>query len=466
VIHPTRVQQLNDRPPDSRGGYVLYWMQASQRAEWNHALEYAAGWANELAKPLVVAFGLTDDYPDANERHYAFMLEGLRDVRAAVARRRIKFVVRRGSPPEVATELARKAALLVCDRGYLRHQKRWRDDVADAVPVRVVQVETDVVVPVEAVSDHPEFAARTLRPKLHKLWPEYLKPVRRVPLRASSLTLRLPSDVDVTGVDATLAALKIDRTVPRSAHFLGGSAAAHALLDRFLHDRLAGYAEHRSEPSVTGTSTLGGYLHFGQISPLEVALKARACAAAPACSRDGFLEELLVRRELAVNFVHYCPNYDAYDALPAWARRTLEGHAADARPRAYSRAELEAANTHDPYWNAAQREMVLTGHMHNSMRMYWGKKVLEWKRRPREAYDDLMYLNNKYFLCGRGPNAYANVAWVFGLHDRPWGPARPVFGTVRYMNSAGLDRKFDMDAYVSKVTALEDAYAAGPAEAP
>ena len=271
-----------------------------------------------------------------------------------------------------------------------------------------------------------------------------------MPLKVASLKLRIAGDVDVSDPAAALARLKIDRSVSRSGRFRGGSVAAHKVLDHFLTKRLNGYAENRREPADGATSTMSAYLHFGQISPLEIALKVKARRGVPGADRDAYLEELLVRRELAVNFVHFCPNYDSFDAVPAWAKRTLADHESDNRETLYTRAQLEAAATHDRYWNAAQTEMVRTGFMHNSMRMYWGKKVLEWKRTPREAFEGVLYLNNRYFLCGRDPVAYANVAWVFGLHDRPWGPARPVFGTVRYMNAAGLERKFDMEAYVEQ----------------
>ena len=454
MIQPSRVQVLNDAPADSQGRYVLYWMQQSQRAQYNPALEYAAGEANRLKLPLVVGFGLMDDYPEANERHYAFLLEGLRDVGAALRQRGVKFLVRRGAPADVAVELARDAALVVCDRGYLRHQRRWRDDVADRTPRRVVQVEGDVVVPVEAASDKQESGARTLRPKLRKLWDEYLKPLRTVNVEHPSLRLRVSGDVDVSDPDAALAQLKVDRGVRRSPHFRGGSVAAGRLLSEFIAGKLDGYATRRNEPAAGATSTLAAYLHFGQISPLEIALRIRASRRGSEEDRSAYLEELLVRRELAANFVHFCPDYDAWEAVPAWARRTLEEHRSDKRYHLYAAQQLEAAATHDRYWNAAQREMVLTGFMHNYMRMYWGKKVLEWTESPRKAYEITLYLNNKYFLCGRDPNAYANVAWVFGLHDRPWGPRRPVFGTVRYMNDKGLERKFDIEAYVRKVEAL------------
>ena len=447
MVHAERVRLLNDAPENPGGQYVLYWMQASQRPQYNHALEYAAARANALGKPLVVAFGLMDDYPEATERHYAFMLEGLRDVAAGLRARRVKFVVRRGSPPEVAVELARRAALLVCDRGYLRHQRRWRDHVADRAAVAVAQVESDVLVPVETASDRQEYAARTLRPKHRRHWETFLAPLKPVRLEADALRLKLGGDVDAEDVEGTLAKLRIDRSVKRSGAFEGGAAAGARLLRRFLAHHLSGYAEGRREPAAGATSKLSAYLHFGQLSPVQIAVQVLRSAAPPE-DRDAYLEELLVRRELAVNFVHYRADYDRYEGLPAWAKRTLESREGDARPSVYTRDDLERSATHDAYWNAAQRQMARTGFMHNSMRMYWGKKVLEWKRTPRQAYDDLLYLNNRYFLCGRDPNAYANVGWVFGLHDRPWGPARLIFGTVRYMNAAGLERKFDMSAYV------------------
>ncbi len=447
-----RVRFLNDDPVCA-GQFVLYWMQASQRTEFNHALEYAAARTNELDVPLVVGFGLMDDYPEANARHYAFMLEGLRDVAVSLRKRGVHFVVRRGSPEKIAIQLSKHAALVVCDCGYQRHQKRWRDAVADQAGRRVLQVESDVVVPVEAASDKQEYAARTIRPRIHRRLDEFLKPVKRVKVRRTSLALRIASTIDVMNPQAALLKLKVDRSVDPSPKFIGGQVEARKRFTRFLKTNLAGYHERRNEPSAAATSAMSGYLHFGQVSPLDLALQVMA-SGAPAVDRESYLEELIVRRELSTNFVNYCDQYDRYESLPSWARKTLASHQKDKRPYVYSRAELETAQTHDPYWNAAQMEMVKTGFMHNYMRMYWGKKILEWKRKPQEAYADTLYLNNKYFLCGRDPNAYGNVAWIFGLHDRPWGPARKIFGTVRYMNSAGLERKFDMDAYVRYVDQL------------
>jgi deoxyribodipyrimidine photo-lyase len=454
MVHADRICDLNDKPIDDAGNFVLYWMQASQRTRFNFALEHAIAQANELKKPLVVCFGLMDDYPEANERHYAFMLEGLRDVHASLAERGILFVVKHGQPKDVAVHFARRAALVVCDRGYLKHQVAWRDHVADHAKVRVTQVEGDVVVPAERASTKHEIGARTLRPKIHKVWNEFLVELKPGKLKHPSLKLDVRGDLDVMGPAALLKKLKLDCSVAASPTFTGGEDAAAKLLKAFLKDKLPGYAEGRNEPAAGQSSTMSGYLHFGQIAPVELALAVRD-AKAPQADRDAYLEELIVRRELSVNFVTHNPRYDSYDGLPEWAKKSLAEHKADKRYHVYTRQQLEAAATHDPYWNAAQKEMNLTGFMHNYMRMYWGKKILEWTPDPREAYDATIYLNNKYFLCGRDPNAWANVAWVYGLHDRPWGPERPVFGLIRYMNDKGLERKFDIQKYVVKVDDLE-----------
>jgi deoxyribodipyrimidine photo-lyase len=448
------------RDGDARTGrsprYVLYWMQASQRVAYNHALAYAIRQANRLRLPVVACFGLMDDYPEANARHYLFLLQGLRDVAQELSRRRIAFVVRRGAPPRVALELSRRAALVVCDRGYTRHQRRWRDELADGATCPVHEVESDVVVPVEGASDKQEFAARTLRPKLHRQLDRFLVPVRMPRLERESLSLKIAGDVDVSDPDAALARLTVDQSVaPVPRYFIGGEREARQRLNEFVRHNLTGYAQGRNHPETPHTSTLAAYLHFGQISPIEVALAVRGADHAPAVDRHAFLEELIVRRELTVNYVHHCPRYDAYEGLPMWAKQTLARHASDPRQVRYSLAQLERAATHDEYWNAAQREMLITGYMQNAMRMYWGKKIIEWSPSPRAAYDRAVALNNKYFLCGRDPASWANVAWLFGLHDRPWGPERPIFGLVRYMNAHGLERKFDVAAYVERVNAMQ-----------
>ena len=445
-------QHLSERAM-RRGRYVLYWMQQSQRASFNPALEYAIEVANREDLPVLVAFGLMDHYPEANLRHYGFMLEGLREVAATLAERGIGFVVRRGAPNQVALALAADAALVVCDRGYLRHQKAWRADLASRLSCPVIQIEGDVVVPLEAASDKRELAARTLRPKLHRVWEGYLRPLADAPVRRRSLHLGIESELDLRAVDDVLCALGLDRSVPPVGRFRGGTGEARRRLREFVAARLDGYAARRGEPGAFQCSLLSPYLHFGQISPVEIALAVRYSEQGADTDRRAYLDELVVRRELAANFVHFEPRYDDYACLPGWARATLEQHRADRREHIYDRDQLERAATHDSYWNAAMREMVHTGYMHNHMRMYWAKKILEWTAGPADAFRTVLYLNNKYFLDGRDPSSYANVAWAFGLHDRPW-PERPVFGKVRYMNASGLERKFDMAAYLRAVDGL------------
>jgi deoxyribodipyrimidine photo-lyase len=460
TVQPARVKVLVECAPRAGGAYVLYWMQQAQRTRFNHALEYSIGRANELGLPVVVCFGLMDDYPEANARHYLFMLQGLADVRANLERRGIRFVVKRGGPGEVAVHYARGAALVVADRGYLRHQKAWRAEVAEAcarMGVGVAQVESDVVVPVEVASNKREYAARTIRPKIQRRLGEFLVGVKGRKVAKSALGLRVRGDVEVSDPARALAGLRVDRSVSTvERFFVGGEEAGRRRLTRFVRERLKGYDEGRNEPSADRTSHLSAYLHFGQVSAIELALAVRDARTGRGADGEAFLEELIVRRELAANFCEFTENYDAYDALPGWAKQTLREHERDARPAVYSDEELEQGRTADEYWNAAQREMVCTGFMHNYMRMYWGKRILEWSRTAREGYERTLRLNNKWFLCGRDVNAYANVGWIYGLHDRPWGPAREVFGTVRYMNAAGLRRKFDVAAYVERVKGLSE----------
>ncbi len=453
MIQPERIQQCNDRPVQ-KGRYVLYWMQASQRAILNHALEYAIRQGNQLNKPVVVLFGITDDFPEANERHYAFMLEGLAEVQKVLHKRGMSFVLRHQSPELAAIELATDASIVVTDVGYLRIQKAWRSQVAKMAHCPVVQVESDVIVPIQVAADKEAYAAATLRPKIQKHLQRYLVPVKETPLERDALGLRLKG-LNPQHVEKILSGLQIDRTVRPVSSFRGGTSNAQRLLDEFISQKLEHYSERRNDPSRDYGSHMSPYLHFGQISPLEIALKVSQVRGKPKEATEAYLEELVVRRELSMNFVNYNPDYDSFKALPDWAKATLKAHRKDRREYLYSRKQWQHARTHDPYWNAAQREMMITGKMHNYMRMYWGKKVLEWSKTPEEAYRTALYLNNKYELDGRDPNGFAGVAWCFGKHDRAW-KERPIFGKVRYMNAAGLRRKFDIEAYVRRIGSLSE----------
>ena len=448
MLHSERIQSLNETAERSNGRYVLYWLQQAQRVASNHALALAIDLANERGLPLVVAFGLMDDYPEANRRHYAFMLEGLAEVARELESRRLRFVLRHGSPDQVALDLAADAAVLVCDRGYLRHQRAWRQNVAERAGCRVVQVESDVVVPVEVASQKAEFGARTIRPKIERQRDHFLAALELPNAETSASGLDLAGDFDPADVDGTLARLKLDTTVGRVERFKGGASEARRRLELFIEEKLNGYADGRNEPVARQCSELSPYLHFGQISPLDLAIAAKKAKGVGQEDRASFLEELIVRRELAMNFVAFTPDYDQFSMLPDWAKKTMAEHGNDQREYVYSEKQLEAGETHDPYWNAAMREMRVSGYMHNYMRMYWGKKIIEWSKSHDEAFATTLRLNNRWFLDGRDPASFANVGWLFGLHDRAW-TERPVFGKRRYMNANGLKRKFDIDAYVA-----------------
>ncbi|MDD3118698.1 MAG: deoxyribodipyrimidine photo-lyase [Victivallales bacterium] len=445
MMDPERIRYLNDLPVRAAGRYVLYWMQAAQRVAWNPALEYAVAEANRRHLPLVVYFGLAPAFPEATRRSYAFMLEGLAETRTALAERNLPFILRLTSPPAGAIDLAAAAALVVADCGYTRLQRQWRAEVARHAGCPVVQIEGEVVVPVAVASTKEEYMARTLRPKLNRQLAQFLRvPEHEVPQYALK-PQELPGGIVWTRPDELLTRLHFDRHEAPSPVFRGGYRAARSRLQRFLATGLPRY-DRRNDPLAEASSRLSPYLHFGQISPLETAWRAQQTGA-PECA--AFLEELIVRRELAINYVVYNPDYERFAGLPDWARANLERHRTDRRPYDYDPATLEHAATHDAAWNAAQRELLDTGYMAGYLRMYWGKKILEWSADPAAAFRLCLELNNRYQLDGRDPNSYTGVAWCFGKHDRPW-PEHPVFGTVRTMTRSGMARKFDLDAYIRR----------------
>ncbi|AHM56049.1 deoxyribodipyrimidine photo-lyase Phr [Peptoclostridium acidaminophilum DSM 3953] len=451
MISQERVKILNDKNVVDNP-YVVYWMQSSQRAEYNHALEYAIHHANSLKKPLIVYFGITDFFPEANERHYYFMLEGLKEVKTELANRNIRMLIRRVSPEIGALEISSLAALMIVDRGYLRIERQWRDFLAQNAVCPVIQVETNVIVPVESASTKEEYSAATFRAKINKVLDSFISPLNETTVNLPSTDLEIPFvEFDVDDIESDAAQLEIDKAVRPVSFFKGGTSQAKKLLEDFISKKLPLYSKYRNEPGLDYSSEISPYLHFGQISPLYIF---RRLVDINQEDKKDFLEELIVRRELSMNFIIYNEKYDSYEAIPSWARSTLENHAADDREYLYALAELEESKTHDLYWNAAQKEMVLTGKMHGYMRMYWGKKILEWSATPEDAFKKAIYLNNKYCLDGRDPNSFAGVAWCFGKHDRPW-KEREIFGTVRYMNSKGLDRKFDMNKYLDKIAKLQ-----------
>jgi deoxyribodipyrimidine photo-lyase len=448
--HP-RVTVRRDAKPYAEGDCVVYWMQRAQRGLDNPALDVAIEAANELQKPLAVFFGLHPQYPNANLRHYTFLVEGLAETARRIAERGAAFVFRpfpKNNLLEFCQEV--KACLVVGDENPLREPENWRKSAAEKLHLPFWTVDADVVVPTKLFPKE-EYAARTIRPKIHRLLEVFLQPLNS-PQAHYQFKQKPPSEpIDEQKI---LATLPFDRSVQAVEHFKGGTDEALRRLRRFIQKRLASYHTARNFPHLDGTSSLSAYLHFGHISPLTIALAVKD-AAVPQEARDAYLEELIVRRELAINYVARNPHYDSLQGSPNWARQTLAERADDARPQLYSEAQLEAAATADELWNASQLEMLLTGKMHGYLRMYWAKKILEWTQTPAEAFDIAVRLNDKYELDGRDPNGYTGIAWAIGgKHDRPWAPRRPVFGLIRYMSAAGMNRKFDVKAYIEKIKAL------------
>ena len=450
IIPEERIKRLNVFDVKDRK-FVLYWMQSSHRTECNMALEYAFSWADKLDKPLVVFFGLARGFPEANSRHYTFMLEGLRNVEAQLEEIGVKFVVQTQSPELGIVDLSKDACFTVADKGYMKTLRQWYRYAAANMRCPLVQVEDNVVVPVEAASIKEEYSAATLRPKIQGKRERFLHTTRRRKPKKASSGLKIDS-VDLGDVDTVVSALGADKSVSKVRNVKGGSSEGAKLLRNFVENKLPVYPELKNDPTVDFTSNLSAYLHFGQISPVQIALDVLAADASYE-AKEVYLEELIVRRELAVNYIHFNENYDSFEGLPNWSKLTLNKHKADSREYLYMVEDLERAETHDPYWNAAQNQMRVTGKMHGYMRMYWGKKILEWIKTPQDAFKAALYLNDKYELDGRDPNGFTGVAWCFGKHDRPW-KERPVFGTVRFMNENGLRRKFDADKYVENVKRL------------
>ena len=448
-----RVRKRNTAEVRPGGQYVLYWCSRGRRAEWNHALEFAIRLANERRLPLLVFESLSCDYAEANARLHTFALQGVPEFAAALRRRGIGYCFhlprRKGEAIPIAAPLAAEAAAIVTDDHPL---ERPAADCGDAA---WYAVDASCIVPAHSIPQRA-YAAYSLRPKIRKLLPQFLLPVKQERVK-HRFTLPLPAfhtEVCAENVARLVAECEIDPSVTPVAATPGGRGAALHRLARFLEHGLRRYAREKNEPSAHATSGLSPYLRAGYISSLEVAMAVQQVAAEHRWIAGEFLEELIVRRELAFNFAWHARRLDSLRELPEWAQATLRKHRRDRRDPAYNGRQFAAARTHDDLWNAAQRELLLRGTIHGYYRMYWGKKILEWSRTPQEALATMIHLHDRYALDGQDPNTYANILWCFGLHDRPW-PERPVYGTVRSMSRAGMERKTNVAAYLEEIARLE-----------
>jgi deoxyribodipyrimidine photo-lyase len=428
-------------------GPVVYWMSRDQRVSDNWALLYAQSRALEMKQPLIVVFNKVKAFLGAGREHDLFMLKGLAQINQRLEELGIAFIILEGEPEISMVDFVEKiqGGLVVADFNPLSISREWKKSVADRIGISFKVVDAHNIVPYHQVSEKQEYAAYTIRPKLHKKLEEYLTEFPKLVYHPFALKqdssgyLQLLSQKTVSQLDRESLPIKVE----------SGEKAAMETLEDFIENRLSEY-HRRNDPNAGASSGLSPYLHFGQISAQRVALKI------PAENKNSqdFLEELIVRRELADNFCYYNTNYGKVEGFPGWARESLTRHRYDIRVVLYRLEDLENCRTHDDLWNAAQMEMAKTGYMQGYLRMYWAKKILEWTESPEEAIFNAIYLNDKYLLDGRDPNGYTGIAWSLGgVHDRAWGE-REIFGKVRTMTYQGCKRKFNIREYTDRILSL------------
>lgn len=481
-VPSVRIRDVNQLPVTGDGDYVLYWMVASRRPHWNYGLDRALEWCRELGRPLVVVEALRCGYQWASDRLHRFVLQGMADNRRRFRESSILYYPYVEPAPGDGTgmieALAARASLVVTDDFPCFFLPRMIQTLGRRLSVRLEAVDSNGILPMR-VADRVFARAYDFRRWLHKNLAPWLDEMpAEAPLRDyQGPVAELPDDVlrhwpaatdkMLSAEASVLSALPIDHWVSE-ASIDGGVAAAHRTLDRFLVDRFPRYADGRNDPDNEAASGLSAYLHFGHVSAHQIFARivdeevwnsgqladdgrgAREGWWGMSPQAESFLDELITWRELGYNMCWQRDDYMEYESLPEWARRTLEEHAGDPRPHLYDLPELEAAATHDDVWNAAQRQLLTEGRIHNYLRMLWGKKILEWSPTPRDALAAMIELNNKYAVDGRNPNSYSGIFWVLGRYDRAWGPERPIFGKIRYMSSDNTTRKLKLKSYLSR----------------
>jgi deoxyribodipyrimidine photo-lyase len=436
---------------EEKSGPIIYWMSRDQRTHDNWALLFAQEMAIKQKASLGVAFCLVPQFLGATIRQYGFMLQGLQETEKNLEAKNVPFFLLTGSPEEGIAKFVsqHEVGTLITDFDPLRLKRAWKKGVLNRIDIPVYEVDTHNIVPCWIASPKQEFAAYTFRPKVKRQLSEFLDEFPKLKKHPFSGKKK----VEQTDWSRVKKCLKIDRKVLEVDWIKPGEKAARLMLNQFIEHRLSKYDVKRNDPNIDGQSSLSPYLHFGQISAQRVVLEIQKKSIS-ASEQEAFLEELIVRRELADNFCFYNELYDSFIGFPDWAKKTLNEHRHDRREYIYSLDQLEKGQTHDVLWNAAQKEMVKSGKMHGYLRMYWAKKILEWTETPEEALRIAIFLNDKYELDGRDPNGYVGIAWsIGGVHDRAWFP-RPIFGKIRYMSYKGAQSKFDVKAYIKKVNSL------------
>jgi deoxyribodipyrimidine photo-lyase len=454
-VSPQRIRQMNSAPLQPQADYVLYWSQMNRRVSSNHALLYAGELANQHGLPVLVYEALTYAYEYANDRLHTFILEAVPETAKRLHKSGIGYVFylrrKKSDANDTFYTLAKNAAAVVTDDYPTFIAREHNAAVPAKVDVAYYVVDASCIVPMSEIP-HRQYGAYTIRPRIHRLLPAYLMEADalKVKHRYSAALPAFHTEVSDENIKKLVAACDIDHAIAPSNEFRGGALIAEKRLRNFLEHKLRSYANGRNEPSENATSHMSPYLHFGQISALEIALQVSAYAKEHKLMADEYLEELIVRRELAFNYARFVDDPGDLKNLPDWCQLNMQKHAKDKRDPVYTPKQFEQAETHDELWNACQREMLQRGKIHGYYRMYWGKKIIEWSKTYEEAAKTMIDIHGRYALDGRDPNTYTNIFWCFGLHDRPW-PERPIFGKMRFMSLDGMKRKTNTQAYIDEI---------------
>lgn len=446
AINPTRIRILKEGV--RKTGPIAYWMSRDQRVSDNWALMFTLELAIKYNQPPVVVFCLVNDFLEATEKQYNFMLRGLNEVDNRLKEKNISFFILQGSPEKEIPEFIERYNIgtLVSDFDPLKIKRKWKKNLAKKINIPFYEVDAHNIVPCWIASGKQEYGAYTIRPKISRLLPEYLD--RFSIIKINKIKWKGPEPV-INWSKITEDSRYVNKNF-KANKIIPGESEAKKVLKRFIDNKLNTYNDYRNDPTEDNLSCLSPYIHFGHISAQRIALGIIDSAVSEE-KKDSFLDELIIRRELSDNYCFYNSNYDSFGGFPEWAQKTLNNHRLDRRDYIYSVEEFEEARTHDRLWNAAQLEVVVKGKMHSYMRMYWAKKILEWSESPEEAQDIAIYLNNKYELDGRDPNGYTGIAWcIGGVHDRAW-KERSIFGKIRYMSYEGSKSKFDVNLYIKSI---------------
>ncbi|MFO1062694.1 MAG: deoxyribodipyrimidine photolyase [Pirellulales bacterium] len=484
TVPENRIRAANAHPIRHDGEWVVYWMTALRRTRSNFALQHARDWARKLKKPLVILEGLRIHYRWASERMHRFVIEGMRDNAAACRETPAVYYPyvepKAGQGSGLIAALAKRACLVVTDDYPCFFHPHMIEAIKDRMAARLELVDGNCLMPLSAgdrtftvAHSYRRFMQKTLpkfldeSPELQPLGKQATRDIPHLKELPQAITRRWrPADLQDLLRSGGLDDLAIDHSV-KPIQIEGGQEAAGKLMRSFIRRYLNQYDEDRNHPDKQATSRLSGHMHFGHVSPHELfwelmhALEWNPSKLSKpngkvegfwnvGRSAEAFLDQLLTWREIGFNMCYREPNYDRYESLPEWAQVTLAEHARDKRPRLYTAEQLDRAQTYDPIWNAAQRQLVRDGCIHNYLRMLWGKKILEWSPSPQVALDIMIDLNNKYAIDGRDPNSYSGIFWVLGRYDRAWGPERQIYGKIRYMTSDSTARKVRLKEYLQE----------------